>query len=172
MNRWEGPHEILKSGQISHNICTPPFVRISPSIEPETVNTSALKRGPWNYAKESRGPGHQTTGATPPPSSLLSLQSSPLPLSRSLSAHDHGSQSEKSPELFMEGITAVLMTTCPFSCTVLCSVGLSSSRIPLVLKGHRLTTDPCLQITNLTGTASQIGGAVIVNFIINSHPSI
>lgn len=82
MNRWEGPHEILKSGQISHNICTPPFVRISPSIEPETVNTSALKHGPRNYAKESRGPGHQTMGPLFPPFFFSSVD---LPLSRSLS---------------------------------------------------------------------------------------
>lgn len=52
-------HEILKSERISHNICTPPFVGISPSIEPETVNTSALKHGPQTGLRSPRS-RHQT----------------------------------------------------------------------------------------------------------------
>lgn len=54
-----GLHEILKSERISHNICTPPFVGISPSIEPESVNTSALKHGPQTVLRSTRSK-HQT----------------------------------------------------------------------------------------------------------------
>lgn len=128
-----GLHEILKSGRISHNICTPPFVGISPSIEPETVNTSALKHGPQTVLKS---PMVQASNAPHPHLSLprcpvclflfvfLSLSLHPFAFSLCLLAH----------ELFMEGITAVLMTTCPCSSTVLCHAR-PSSKLPHGIKG-------------------------------------
>lgn len=73
-----GLHEILKSGEISHNICTPLFVGISPSIEPETVNTSALKHGPQTVLKSP------TVQASNTPHLHLSL-SLPVALSVSFS---------------------------------------------------------------------------------------
>lgn len=128
-----GLHEILKSGRISHNICTPPFVGISLSIEPETVNTSALKRSlqtvlksPWS---KRNGPTFTSLYPCCPYLSFFFCPSLPVhPLLFPLSVPAH--------ELFMEGITAVLMTTCLSSTTVLCHARPSSKHSLLVLRGH------------------------------------
>lgn len=125
-----GLHEILKSGRISHNICTPPFVGISPSIEPETVNTSALKHGPQTVLKS---PAVQASN-TPHPHLSLSLPVA-LSVSFSLSFSPYLSllpflSLSSAHELFMEGITAVLMTTCPCSSTILCHARPSSKHPP------------------------------------------
>lgn len=97
-------HEILKSGRISHNICTPLFVGISPSIEPETVNTSAQKHGSATVLK-GLGAQHQTLPFSLFLSAVLLMHSFP--------------HSERNRDLFMKGITAVLMTTWPFCCSAL-----------------------------------------------------
>lgn len=105
-----GLHEILKSGRISHNICTPPFVGISPSIEPETVNTSALKHGPQTVLKS---PMVQASNAPHPHLSLSLSLPVALSVSFSLSFSPHLSLIPflslclPAYELFMEGITAI-----------------------------------------------------------------
>lgn len=144
-----GLHEILKSGRISHNICTPPFVGISPSIEPETVNTSALKHGPQTVLKSLK---HSPPLPLPACSSVylfvfLSLSPSHSLFSRRLPAH----------EPFMKGITALLMTTCPCSGTVLCRARPSSKHL-LVLKGHNANLLTLVSPnTSLTAKATQTG---------------
>lgn len=131
-----GLHEILKSGRISHNICTPPFVGISLSIEPETVNTSALKRGPQTVLKSLMVRAYNA------PHRHLSLPLLPLSVSLyfifpSLSVHPLLFPLRvPARELFMEGITAVLMTTCLSSTTVLCHARPSSKHSLVVLRGH------------------------------------
>lgn len=128
-----GLHEILKSGRISHNICTPPFVGISPSIEPETVNTSALKHGPQTVLKR---PAVQASNAPQPhlSLSLLPCLSPSLCLSLPISPSFLFSLCLLAHELFMERITAVLMTTCPCSSTVLYHAR-PSSKHPRGIKG-------------------------------------
>lgn len=129
-----GLHEILKSGRISHNICTPPFVGISPSIEPETVNTSALKHGPQTVLKS---PTVQASNAPHPHLSLsllpcLSLSLClPLPISPSFAF----SLSVFLPMSYSwRGLQQFLMTTCPCSSTVLCHAR-PSSKHPRGIKG-------------------------------------
>lgn len=127
-----GLHEILKSGGISHNICTPPFVGISPSIEPETVNTSALKQGPQTALKS---PTDRASNIPHPRVSPRCPVCLPLCLSLAISRSFAFPRGLPAREIFMEGITAALMTTCPCSGPVLCHAR-PSSKPPLVLKGH------------------------------------